>query len=719
MSNGEILRGFVTERLAAASQEILAVVDRIVAGYEEEASGFRLEIHRQRRQLELLLQPRVALNKAGVKRSRSLGPVEEEEGEDEEDEDSTNQTPSRSFSPRGLYKKRKPGRPQISETQNHVDLRIRILEDSQTDVLSNNVLKKCPMLKLKCPRGLQEAEFLDLLESTFPQLSADNKPFDILTSDRRRRLRPLKLKTLTPEEIQRNVVRTGWGTSTLFIRPKTQEEPRAGEEEIRPLQANDDNAGDSLSTSAMLTCDETRPQTSCPVQEVEGSRVGFGSSSSTSQEQDMETEEAGDEDHGVSEPAKDFVFCSAAESKGDGSDDVEKEEEREEANESDDDWKPDKSDEELKESDSELQSRTTKKQKARHSGVKATETKTDNSDVVLSCKICGAQHKSQVSFVKHAWCHVDDPESLCGVCGELSESTEALKDHLQSRHKTDDCHICGESFLGILSLNEHVAAHSGERPYECDVCHDAFALKVSLENHQKLHKAGKLHKCYTCHKVFELKEQLKAHRMTHTNKKTHLCGVCGKSLSDYRSLSRHKMTHSGDRPHSCQICGRRFKLPGTLRQHEKIHTDRERSYLCDVCCKMFMTSKQLQIHMRTHTNEKPYHCGECGKGFTTKGPLTIHMRVHTGETPYRCPDCGWSFKRKINLDNHVTVHSGLKPFVCGICGKACARKTYLTVHMRTHNGERPYKCTLCDKAFTQSHCLKTHMKSHLVAEAAT
>lgn len=54
MSKAEVLRGFVRERLAAAAQEITEVVDRIVAGYEEEASDLRQEIGRQRRQLEVL-----------------------------------------------------------------------------------------------------------------------------------------------------------------------------------------------------------------------------------------------------------------------------------------------------------------------------------------------------------------------------------------------------------------------------------------------------------------------------------------------------------------------------------------------------------------------------------------------------------------------------------------------------------------------------------------
>ncbi|XP_047442299.1 zinc finger protein 835-like isoform X1 [Mugil cephalus] len=668
MSKAEVLRGFVTERLAAASREILAVVDTIVAAYEEEASGYKETIDRQGRQLELL-QP-------DAKCSRSLNSDEEEDCEDEQPQEHLENLdvtgPSRSFQPRCRYRRRKmTSRSQISETQKGVELRIRILEDSQTSVLSKHVLKKCPILRLKCPCGLQEEDFVDLLRSTFPQLSGDEKTFDILTADKRRRLQLLKLKKLTPEEIHRYISSSTFRTSTVCVRLKTQKKTRVTVEET-------DNNPD------MKTVDEGGQQASSPVQEDKGSRVHTVSNSSVSPQQDVGTEEVNDE-----EPAAAFVLSSAAELKED---------------DSNDNQKPDRSGEEQKKSHS--KPKMMKKLKARRSDV------IEESVHSFSCRVCGALHTSEVMLVKHTWSHADDPGSVCGVCGESSESMEELKDHLQSRHKTDDCHVCGQSFVSVHSLNEHVAAHLGEKPYKCNVCHRSFALEASLKDHRKLHEVGKPHKCYTCHKVFELKEQLKVHRNVHSKRKSHLCGVCGKSLSDYRSLCRHKMTHSGERPHSCKICGRSFKLPGTLKQHEKIHTNRERSYLCDVCCKMFLTSQQLQIHMRRHTNEKPYHCGECGRGFSTKGPLTVHMRVHTGEAPYRCPDCGWAFKRKTNLDGHVALHSGLKPFVCGICGKACARKTYLTVHMRTHNGERPYKCTQCDKAFTQSHSLKTHMKSH-------
>lgn len=67
LSTVQILRGIITEKLTTAAQEIFAVVERTVTGYEEEASGFRKELDRQRRQLEVVLQPQVTLCRIGLK----------------------------------------------------------------------------------------------------------------------------------------------------------------------------------------------------------------------------------------------------------------------------------------------------------------------------------------------------------------------------------------------------------------------------------------------------------------------------------------------------------------------------------------------------------------------------------------------------------------------------------------------------------------------------
>lgn len=64
---------------------------------------------------------------------------------------------------------------------------------------------------------MQESDFLNILRSTFPQL-ANDEPFDVFITDHSRKLLPLNVKTLTPEEIHTTIMSTG--NSALYIRLK-------------------------------------------------------------------------------------------------------------------------------------------------------------------------------------------------------------------------------------------------------------------------------------------------------------------------------------------------------------------------------------------------------------------------------------------------------------------------------------------------------------------
>ena len=91
---------------------------------------------------------------------------------------------------------------------------------------------------------------------------------------------------------------------------------------------------------------------------------------------------------------------------------------------------------------------------------------------------------------------------------------------------------------------------------------------------------------------------------------------------------------------------------------------------CDVCEKVFLSPSKLAVHMRTHTNEKPYECDVCEKRFIQSGDLNTHMRIHTNEKPYECDVCERRFTQSQHLKAHERIHTNEKPYECDVCEKS-------------------------------------------------
>ncbi|KAJ9597647.1 hypothetical protein L9F63_011481, partial [Diploptera punctata] len=57
----------------------------------------------------------------------------------------------------------------------------------------------------------------------------------------------------------------------------------------------------------------------------------------------------------------------------------------------------------------------------------------------------------------------------------------------------------------------------------------------------------------------------------------------------------------------------------------------------------------------------------CNTSFSRKSNLILHLRTHTNEKPFKCTICNMSFKQKSNLVRHSGVHTNEKPFKCSQC----------------------------------------------------
>jgi hypothetical protein len=54
---------------------------------------------------------------------------------------------------------------------------------------------------------------------------------------------------------------------------------------------------------------------------------------------------------------------------------------------------------------------------------------------------------------------------------------------------------------------------------------------------------------------------------------------------------------------------------------------------CQLCFKVFACNSALEIHMRSHTKERPFLCNVCDRGFSTK--VGMEYRIDY------CAKCGF------------------------------------------------------------------------------
>ena len=116
--------------------------------------------------------------------------------------------------------------------------------------------------------------------------------------------------------------------------------------------------------------------------------------------------------------------------------------------------------------------------------------------------------------------------------------------------------------------------------------------------------------------MIHLKKQQKRHTKSHAEKNLYPCALCGEDIVSWKHLKGHIEDLYWRFYVSLWSVWQGIQLQESANKTHGSH-NREITYHCSLCVRVFKFSNHLKKHIKSHPTENPFHCALCGKCFIT------------------------------------------------------------------------------------------------------